>query len=331
MKPYLSIVIATYNSAKTLPALLNSVLASKIKNYELILVDDGSTDETREVVQKFKKVGYFCIENSGPGKARDFGAQKAKGEILVFFDSDVVLFPETLKNIVKAFAKEEVKAVTGIWDKKQKRRDFFPRYKALRDWSYWLNEDFGKFSYLFSTRVAAIRKKTYQEVGGFIQEEKGRDALEDINISFRINRQNFIYFDPKIKVRHEFGDYKELIEKYFKRSFKWTKIFLLYRKLNRTVITPWEAVAGMVIVLSLVFWFLGIVWPPFWLVALGLLLFHLYLERRFLAFVFREEGLIFTIKSVLVGFIIYPTIYAGAGFSLLHSGLRFLKKGFLAL
>lgn len=322
---YLSIIIPTYNSARTLPALLDSIFASDFSDFEVILVDDGSTDETKSVIEDYD-LKYYYIDNSGPARARHLGTKKAKGEILVFFDSDVVLLPDTLKRIKDAFADEKIKAVTGIWDKKQKRKDFFPRYKALRDWSYWLKEDYGRFSYLFSTRVAAVRKEAYWQVGGFVREEKGRNALEDINFAFRLAEECRIYFDPKIRVKHEFGNFWEILGKYFKRSFKWVKLFLRHRQLNRTVVTPNEAIAGVTAVFTLVFLFLGGFWRPLWLIALTFFLVHLYLERKFLTFIFKEEGLVFAIKSILAGFIIYPVIYAGAGLSFLHSGWLALRR-----
>jgi len=329
-KPYLSIIIPTYNSAKTLPVLLDSIFASNLTDFEIILVDDGSTDETKGVIKDYN-LRYFYIENSGPAWARHLGSKKARGDAFVYFDSDVVLFPDTLERIKNAFTNEEIKAVSGIWNRKQITKDFFPRYKAIRDWSYWLKEDCGKFSYLFNTRVAAIRKEAYWETGGFIREEKGRNALEDINFAFRLAEKHQIHFDPKIRVKHEFGGFGELMSKYCKRSFKWVKLFLRHRTLNRTVVTPNEVIAGLSAALVLICLFLSIFWRPLWLIALVFLIYHLYLERKFLVFAFQEEGLLFTLKSVLVGFILYPVIYFGVGLSFLHSGLIALRKSLSAL
>lgn len=324
-KSYLSIIIPAYNSAKTLPRLLDSIFASNFSDFEVILVDDGSTDETKKVVKDYG-LRYFFIKNSGPARARDFGSRKAKGEILVFFDSDVIVFPHTLKRIKKIFANKDVKAVTGFWDKKQKTKDFFPRYKALREWVYWMKEDIGKYNYLFSTRVAAIRKKVYWEVGGFVGEGKGIDELEDVEFSYRLTKKYPIVFDPKVMVHHEFDTFGKFMKKYFRRSFKWTKLFLRYRKLNRTSFTPNEITIGALAVLVLIFFFLGVLWRPFWVLAFVSFFIHVILERKFLTFVYKEEGLMFTIKAVLAGLVVYPAVYAGAGCSLIDSGFRLFGK-----
>ncbi len=324
-KPYLSIIIPAYNSARTLPALLDSIFTSTFKDFEVILVDDGSTDETKDVIKGYG-LRYYYIDNAGPAGARHFGAKKARGGILVFFDSDVILYPEALERVKKDFSKESIKAVTGFWDKKQKTKDFFPRYKALREWVYWLIEDTGKSDYLFSTRVSAVRKKVYFEVGGFIREEEGRNALEDIDFCYRLTKQHPIVFDPKVKVHHEFESWDKFLKKYFKRSFKFTKLFLRYKKLNRTSFTPNETVVGFLAVLILVFLLLGVVWQPLWILVLFFFTIHLCLLRKFLCFVLKEEGLIFAIRAVLAGFVIYPVVYVGAGLSLFDSGFKFLIK-----
>src|SRR5262249_6966278 len=79
--------------------------------------------------------------NKGPAVARNRGAKAARGKFLLFLDSDVQVFPDTLKNLAKIYQNDpDIVAVTGVWVKEQKTRDFFPNFKALRDWSYWINE-----------------------------------------------------------------------------------------------------------------------------------------------------------------------------------------------
>lgn len=319
-KPFLSIIIPSYNSAHTLGDLFDSIFSSKYRNYEVILVDDSSADKTREVVKKHKQVRYFLIKNLGPGGARNFGAKKAKGDILVFFDSDVVLFPNTLKRIARAFTNKKTMAITGIWDKSQKSADFFPKYKALRDWCYWFFEDAGgDYSHVFSPRVSAVRKKVFWQFGGFDDAEKGVNALEEFGFTYRLTEKYEIKFVPEIKVYHEFGDFWSMMKKFFKRSFKYAKVFLQYRKFNRNGYTPSEGIAGLMAIFAfmsvfLSLWFLEMLY-------LGGLFFiiHLYLERKFLKFVLKEEGFIFTLKSIFAGFIVYFVVYTAAGIAVLHS------------
>lgn len=103
-----SIIVPMYNSSKFINNLINSVEVQTYKNYELILVDDGSNDKSYEIVcdiaKKNEKIKAFKKENSGPGKTRQFGYERANGDLLFFVDSDDWITNETtLQNIVEIF------------------------------------------------------------------------------------------------------------------------------------------------------------------------------------------------------------------------------------
>ena len=85
-----SIIIPTYNSAKYLEKCLNSVFNQTEKDIEVILINDGSTDNSRDIIKKFKdkRLIYIEKENEGIGKTRNLGIKKAQGEYLAFLDSD---------------------------------------------------------------------------------------------------------------------------------------------------------------------------------------------------------------------------------------------------
>lgn len=87
---HFSIVIPTYNRATLISKTLDSILSQEYQNYEVIIVDDGSTDNTEEVVKPYlsEKVCYYKKENAERAAARNFGAQKARGIYVNFFDSD---------------------------------------------------------------------------------------------------------------------------------------------------------------------------------------------------------------------------------------------------
>ena len=84
-----SVVIATYNRANFLPATIDSVLNQKFQNFELIVVDDGSTDNTRQVLELYSsRIRYFYQENMGPSAARNMGARQANAPWVAIQDSD---------------------------------------------------------------------------------------------------------------------------------------------------------------------------------------------------------------------------------------------------
>lgn len=91
-KPKVSVVIATYNREDSLRAALDSVLSQTFQNWEVRLVDDGSTDNTRKIVQgyldKYKKIHYCYQSNKGVAEAKNRGVREAEGQYITFLDSD---------------------------------------------------------------------------------------------------------------------------------------------------------------------------------------------------------------------------------------------------
>lgn len=97
-KPFFSVVIPTYNREKFIGRAIKSVLKQSCKDYELIVVDDGSTDKTSKVVKSFgKQVQYIRQKNKGPSEARNTGIQSARGKYIAFLDSDDRFLPNKLK------------------------------------------------------------------------------------------------------------------------------------------------------------------------------------------------------------------------------------------
>src|SRR3990167_3508321 len=177
MKPFFSLVIPYHNDEYTIGRLVQSIVVSKhAPVYEIIIVDDGSKNqlklETLKLKLPLRKIKVIIIRfkiNHGPAAARNRGVKEAKGKFIVFLDSDVVLFPDALANLAKIYTDDpDVTAVTGVWVKEQRTNAFFPNFKALRDWSYWINErDKSGYYFLFSTRIAAIKKAVFERLGGF--------------------------------------------------------------------------------------------------------------------------------------------------------------------
>jgi glycosyltransferase involved in cell wall biosynthesis len=98
MEPAVSIIIPTYNRWPMLGAAVESVLAQSYRDFELIVVDDGSTDGTAtELVQFGSKLRYFQQDRSGVSAARNLGVLKSRGRLIAFLDSDDLWRPDKLK------------------------------------------------------------------------------------------------------------------------------------------------------------------------------------------------------------------------------------------
>jgi len=96
---YFSMVIPTYNRAGLIKNTIGAVLAQEYKNFEVIVVDDGSTDNTEEVVNSIQdsRIRYYKKENQERGAARNYGAKLAKGDYINFVDSDDITYPNHLR------------------------------------------------------------------------------------------------------------------------------------------------------------------------------------------------------------------------------------------
>jgi len=124
----LSIIIPTYNEEKDICTCLNSLKKQSFKDFEIIIVDDGSTDRTKEFVRKFKGVRVIEGKHKGSAFSRNLGAKQAKGSILIFVDADMTFDKNYLKNLVRPLLKDNkiigtthdyeiVKNMDNIWSK----------------------------------------------------------------------------------------------------------------------------------------------------------------------------------------------------------------------
>lgn len=103
---FISVIVPTYNRADFVGETIESILNQTYKNFELIIVDDGSTDNTEEVIGKFKdsRIKYIKTDNwGGPARPRNTGIKKAKGEYIAFCDDDDIWLPKKLEKQIRVF------------------------------------------------------------------------------------------------------------------------------------------------------------------------------------------------------------------------------------
>jgi GT2 family glycosyltransferase len=111
--PKVSVVVCSYNGGKTLRECLTSLSRLNYADYEVILVDDGSTDDTSSIAREFPQVRYIHQPNHGLSVARNVGARAAGGKIVAYTDSDCVADPDWLFYLVDAMQRQGVKAIGG--------------------------------------------------------------------------------------------------------------------------------------------------------------------------------------------------------------------------
>lgn len=159
-KPMISVVIPTYNEERDISDCLRSLKKQSYKPIEIIVVDDGSTDKTREIVKKFKGVRLIEGEHKGPGFSRNLGAKNARGEILSFVDADMTFHKDYLKHLAKPIV--EGKTI-GSEERFQKAANLDKVWS--RCWgAYTLGYDKKR---THGNVFRAILKKEFLKMGGF--------------------------------------------------------------------------------------------------------------------------------------------------------------------
>jgi glycosyltransferase involved in cell wall biosynthesis len=173
-----SVVIPAYNEEENIEKCIKSLLNQTHKNLEVIIVDDGSEDETRKIIQNFSKVTLIEGEHKGPGISRNLGAKKAKGEILVFVDADMVFDKDYIKYLIAPVIEG-----TCIGTEEKFQEPLNPENKWSRCWGQYVGNDrFEKNEKGFVFR--SILKDSFFELGGF---DPKYGYADDLTFNFKYN------------------------------------------------------------------------------------------------------------------------------------------------
>jgi glycosyltransferase involved in cell wall biosynthesis len=200
--PYISVVIPVYNAAGHLAACLEHLSKSSFHDYECIVVDDGSTDNSAGVARSFGARVVRTEGRRGPAHARNLGALEAGGEILFFIDSDVAVYPGTLARVAGDFRKDEkLTAVIGSYDDTPGSGDFMSQYRNLMH--CYVHQTARKRACTFWSGCGAIRRGAFEQFGGFNAGLYGRPAIEDIELGYRLSRAGHtMLLDRGLLVKH---------------------------------------------------------------------------------------------------------------------------------
>lgn len=213
-----SVVIPAKNAEKTIAACLEAVLHQDgmkfLEDYEVILVDDGSTDDTAEIAKSFEGVRVISQENAGPASARNRGANEARGEILVFTDSDCVPHSSWLKTLLERFVDPEVVGVKGAYSTNSVEP--VPRFVQIEYEYKYERLKHQKWIDFIDTYSAAYRRNVFIENGGF-DTVFPIPSVEDQEFSFRLARKGYrLVFEPSALVSH---NHDKNLREYFVRKF----------------------------------------------------------------------------------------------------------------
>lgn len=213
-KPFFSVIIPTYNRKDFLSIAIGSVLNQNYCDYELLVVDDGSSDKTKDLVKKIygknKKVSYVYQKHQGVSAARNKGLLKAKGKFILFLDSD------------DRFLREKLLIFRGYIEKN-------PKYKIFHSEEIWYKEGkvFSQKAYqkkpsgfifpqvlklcCVSLSTAAISRDIFKEMGYF---DKRLPTCEDYDFLLRVSSLYPIFLIPKYLTIKEGGHADQLSKEY---------------------------------------------------------------------------------------------------------------------
>ena len=209
LKKTISIIIPTYNGAHKLPYLLEALSQQTLKPDQILVVVDGSSDWTASVLQSFRQrmpaLESIFIENSGRSVVRNTGAQQATGDILLFFDDDMVPEADCVQKHCQHHMQEDASFLTGMAIDCFTETDI-QRYKtslALK-WARQISGNgkilLGKENLYLTAAHFSTHRSTFEQLGGF--DEKLRDA-EDGDLAHRAHKKGYrLFFDHSLMANH---------------------------------------------------------------------------------------------------------------------------------
>jgi len=199
--PQVSVIVPVYNGAETLSGCLEALCDSDYGNFDILVVNDGSTDNTIGVASRYPCHLVDLPQNVGAARAKNAGAERATGEILFFTDDDVLVQPDTLSLVVEILSDPDVDGVVGLLSEQCPHGDFASQFKNL--WMHFTYRRQPRRVGLFFTSAAAIRRAFFLREGGFDSNYKGASITEDIEFGQRLLSKDYqVVLDQRLTVRH---------------------------------------------------------------------------------------------------------------------------------
>jgi len=317
----ISVVVPVFNGAMTLAGCLDALYASRYPDFEVVVVDDGSTDATREVASRYPCRLVALPRNEGAAQAKNHGAQIATGEILFFTDADVHVQPQTLSWVAEVLGDPEVHGVVGLLAQSCPHSNFASQFKNL--WMHFTYRRQPRRVGLFFTSAAAIRRSVFLQEGGFDSHYRGASITEDIEFGQRLLSRGYqIVMDQRLAVEHDkHYSVGEVLRTDLMRARGLTQTWIRNRltpdKRAHYASVPWFFGAGvMCLGLATVAALIALVLGDaryLWGVA-GLALAALALNGPFLLALGRWRGPLFLLQSA--GFILVDLYVSGLGIAL---------------
>ncbi len=321
-----SVIIPVFNNIEYLCKCLISLKESIYSNFEVIVVDDASTLDIKTRLSD--DIKYYRLDTkSGPAAARNLGASHAKGEILMFLDSDILVRPDIISKVVSKFnANPEISAIFGSYDSDPASKDYLSQYKNLVH--HFVHQNGNNDASTFWAGCGAIKNEAFLEIGGFDQEKFKTSSIEDIELGYRLKNNGYkILLDKTLQVKHlkKWSIKNYLSAEIFRRAVPWSRLIIetgnFHSDLNLKISDRISAFIVWFILLITTLFIVGLFINGIKLIfiELSILLFlsilFLVLNYKFYKFLLVNRGFLFLIESIPIHFLYF--IYSSSVFALL--------------
>lgn len=289
----IAVIIPVFNSKKLLRDTLLALKSSSRFPDELIVVDDGSTDDSAAVADEFGARVISLPNNLGPAVCRNYAALLAQSEILVFLDADTCVHTGTLERMERHLEEnQDLDAVIGSYDDTPSHPGICSQYRNLAH--CYVHHSAHRSALTFWSGCGAVRRAAFLEADGF-DERYRKPSVEDIELGYRMSdRGSRILLDPEICVTHakHWTVWTSIVTDLVDRGIPWMVLLLNRREVPDDLnITRKHRIATALTGAALIC-LLAAVRSAWWLLASCILaMLALWLDAGLLRFIYRRRGL----------------------------------------
>jgi len=233
--PLISIIVPAYNEARVLANCIDSILRTGYPRMEVIMVDDGSTDATFEIMCRYARepgVTVVAQRNAGKAAALNTGIAQSGGEILFFVDADGVFTDRTISEMLRGFDRADVGAVCGNDEPVNLDRSQTHLLALLTHGTAFVRRALARMGCLsiVSGNCGAFRRRVLAEIGGFAPGFIG----EDLELTWRVHRAGYrVNFAPRAVV---YAEVPSTVAALWKQRVRWTRGHIQTVRLHRDML-----------------------------------------------------------------------------------------------
>lgn len=239
-EPRISVVVPVFNGGDCLDLCLRALAESSLQPLEVIVVDDHSTDDSREIAERHGVTVLATGGRRGPAEARGLGVHHASGELIVFIDADVLVHRESLQQFAALFQQRpDIAAAFGSYDDKPLAQNYLSQWKNLSH--HFIHQNSRPDAHTFWAGCGAIRREVFLQIGGFDLRYRGA-TIEDIEMGYRLTRNGFrVLLAKDIQATHtKRWDMRNLWRTdLLYRGIPWTRLILRTRNLPNDLNVSW--------------------------------------------------------------------------------------------